>query len=232
MDRGKGRMRIKIRECPFDGPAWESLKYKDPEKRGETLDCFYIPARLVKSFDIEQSDDEVYTVFFSYLDGYPVQMEKLIILSKQNEESQSAPALVLDDNKYKKYGYRPLFVHFIGYGKDEKTDDTTTEAKLQKLNQRLMDWYGNLELMYNGTLTLATDLSIDMPQAGEKISFLSGEFYVTGAEHRWAYKGNPETILEISRGAVYDGGSGKFAYEMKYWGRNKMEGGTKWLNLM
>jgi hypothetical protein len=199
-ERSTGKMKIKIRECPFDAEQWQELGYKE---NGKQLDCFNIPTKLVKSFDIEQSDEEVYTVFFSYLDGYPVQMEKLIIIQKQEQGSKSAPALVSDDEKYKKYGYRPLFVHFIGYGKDEKTDDDFTEGKLQKMNQRLMNWYGNLELMYNGSLTLSTDLSIDMPQAGEKIAFLGGEFYVVEAEHKWAYKGNPETVLSISRGGVY-----------------------------
>jgi hypothetical protein len=31
---------------------------------------------------------------------------------------------------------------------------------------------------------MSTDLSMDMPQAGEKISFIGGEFYVSAAEHR------------------------------------------------
>jgi hypothetical protein len=216
MDRNAGEMRIKIRECPFDDTQWE--KAKSP--------CYEIPPRLVKAIDIEQNDNEVYTVFFSYLDGYPVQMQKMIVLAKQNQESKSAPALVHDDDKYSKYGYRPLYVTFIGYSKDEGEEDTTTEENLQKLNQRLMDWYGNLELMYNGQLTMSTDLSMDMPQAGEVIAFLGGEFYVTGAEHRWSYLGNPETILSISRGGDYFGGSFE---ELKYWGSRK-EGGIASLN--
>jgi len=205
MDRDAGEMRIKIRECPFDDGPWK--KAKSP--------CYEIPLKLVKAIDIEQNDNEVYTVFFSYLDGYPVQMQKMIVLAKQNQESKSAPALVHDDDKYSKYGYRPLFVTFIGYGKDEAEEDSTTEEYLQKLNQRLMDWYGNLELMYNGQLTMSTDLSMDMPQAGEVVAFIGGEFYVTGAEHRWSYQGNPETILTITRGAEYQ--NGKFKNQLKYW---------------
>jgi hypothetical protein len=196
-------MRIKIRECPFDPESWEGLKYVDPKKKNKLLDCYNIPLRLVKGVDIEQSDEEVYTVFFSYLDGYPVQMQKLVILTKQEQESKSMPALVEYDEKYRKYGYRPLFVHFIGYGKIEKEDDTTTEERLQKLNKKLMDWYGNLEKMYNGMLILSTDLSMDMPQAGEKIAFLGGEFYVEASEHTWNYGGNPQTTLTISRGGIY-----------------------------
>jgi hypothetical protein len=194
MDRPTGAMRIKIRECPFDKDEWAKIGY------GE------IPIRLVKSFDIEQNDKEVYTVFFSYLNGYPVQENKALVLSTQTHKNKSAPALEHDKEKYSMYGYRPLLVHFIGYGKAEGEDDMSTEGKLQKLNQRLKDWYGNIELMYNGQITMSTDLSMDMPQAGEKISFIGGEFYVSAAEHRWAYKGNPETVLTISRGGVYSEG--------------------------
>ena len=216
MDRSTGKMRIKIRECPFDEDKWPEIEYADRKiKDGE------IPIRLMKTLNIEQNDKEVYTVFFSYLDGYPVQAQKALILAKQNQESKSAPALVQDDEKYSRYGYRPLFVHFIGYSKAEGKDDTSTEGKLQKLNQRLLDWYGNLDLMLNGQITMSTDLSMDMPQAGEKISLLGGEFYVSAAEHRWSYKGNPETMLTITRGAEYQ--NGKFNNKLKYWGRKKIE---------
>jgi hypothetical protein len=208
MDRVSGKMRLKIRECPFDYDQWVKLKNHD---------CYEIPLRLVKSVDVEQNDNEVYTVFFSYLDGYPIQQLKAIVLGKQNQDSKNEPALVHDDKKYSLYGYRPLFVTFIGYSKDEGDEDTTTEEKLQKLNQRLMNWYGNMELMYSGQLTLSIDLSMDMPQAGETIAFLGGEFYVTSAEHKWNYKGNPETVLAISRGGNYTSKSFK---ELKYWGRN------------
>jgi hypothetical protein len=191
MDRPTGKMRIKIRECPFDKDKWHEIGY------GE------IPIKLVKALNIEQNDKEVYTVFFSYLNGYPVEDQKSLILAKQNQYSKKSPLLVQYDKKYSKYGYRPLFVHFIGYSKVEGKDDTSTAEKLVALNQRLKDWYGDMESMYHGQITMSTDLSMDMPQAGEKISFIGGEFYVSAAEHRWAYKGNPETVLTISRGGVY-----------------------------
>jgi hypothetical protein len=218
MDRSTGKMRLKIRECPFD--KWQEIEYKDPKvEKGE------LPIRLVKAIDIEQNDKEVYTVFFSYLVGYPVEEQKGLRLAKQNQESKSAPSLVQYDEKYSKYGYRPLLIHFIGYSKAEKEDDNTTQGKLKKLNDRLKDWYGNIELMHHGQITMSTDLSMDMPQAGEKISFIGGEFYVSAAEHRWTYKGNPETILTVTRGAKYKGG--KFDGKLEYWGRKKDGSGIR-----
>jgi len=214
MDRSTGEMRIKIRECPFDADKWAEIEYKDPKVKGGEL-----PLRLVKSLDIERNDKEVYTVFFPYLNGYPIQEQKALVLAKQNQYSKSSPFLTQDDEKYSRYGYRPLFVHFIGYSKDEGEGDTSTEEKLKALTERLMNWYGDMELMSHGQITMSTDLSMDMPQAGEKISFIGGEFYVSAAEHRWSYKGNPETVLTVTRGAIYE--NGKFKSKLKYWGRKK-----------
>jgi hypothetical protein len=231
MDRATGRMKIKIRECPFDPEPWQGLKYTDPGKRDKVLDCYNIPARLVKGFDIEQSDDEVYTVFFSYLDNSPISLEKALKLQAQ-EEPGPMTTIKKNTEKYAVYGYRPLFVHFkgYGYGEKEKTIDTSTTERLQKLNERLETWYGDLEKMYSGSLALSTDLSMDMPQAGEKIAFLGGEFYVESADHTWNFGGNPQTTLAISRGGVYSAES-EFE-ELKYWGKKKTENGVTWTELI
>jgi hypothetical protein len=193
---GKGETRVKIRIVPFDSDKWSKL---NPDNK--TIDPV-----LLKSFDIVQSDEEVYTVFFSYLDGYPVQMDKALILSTQRVKG--LPEVVLNEEKFGIYGYRPLYLSFHGYYKSIG-EDTTTSEELTKLNKRLMEWFGNLEKMYTGSITMSTDVYSEMPNAGEKIPFLGGEFYVVSSEHRWNYGGNPETTLAISRGGDYSGGSFK-----------------------
>lgn len=192
-DRDTGKARIMIRETPFDRDAWKEVK------------CIEIEPILVKSFELMQSDREVYTIFFSYLSGYPLQDDKMIILASQGVKD--VPGVVIDSEKFGIYGYRPLFVHFNGYGKADGAEDTGTGGRLQKLNERLAAWYGNIDKMYTGTITMKTDLSQDMPQAGERVLFLNGEFYVIEAEHRWNYGGNPETTISIGRGGDYGGGS-------------------------
>lgn len=215
-ERESGKMRIRIRECPFERDKWRTVKYHD------------IPIKLVKGLDIEQDDDEVYTVFFSYVDNGPESLNRALKLTAM-EELGAYPTLVMGE-KYAIYGYRPLFVHFKGYGKVEDEDDKGTGKSLRALNEKLMRWYGNVELMYKGTLTLATDLSIDMPQAGEVIALVLGsEFYVDASEHKWNYGGSPETILSISRGGIY--GTGKFE-ELKYWGRKKQGEKLNWASLI
>jgi hypothetical protein len=188
------KTKIKIRISPFDADPWKGLNPKDRK----------IDPVLLKTFDVEQSDEEVYTVFFSYLDGYPIQQDKALMLAGMRLKGM--PEVVLDEEKFGIYGFRPLYLSFHGYYKSPE-DDTTTADELTRLNGKLKEWFGNLEKMYTGNITMSTDISKEMPCAGEKIPFLGGEFYVVSTEHRWNYGGNPETSLAISRGGDYSGGS-------------------------
>lgn len=194
---GNGKTKIKIREVPFDcsgdgkGSAWDSLEENETE-----LD----PA-IVKSFDLEQSDDEVYTAFFSYITGSPIEQDKALRLAAQSD-GYGQNEISIFEKKAAVYGYSPLTVSFNGYGKKE-TEYRGDVEKLTELNERLQNWYGHLDEMFKGTVTLATVLSETMPMCGEIVSFLGGEFYVNEVEHSWNYGGNPETKLTVSRGGDY-----------------------------
>ncbi|MDR0473593.1 MAG: hypothetical protein LBH43_07985 [Treponema sp.] len=199
-----GVTKIKIRIAPFDiKDVWNGNEMEKAKKQIDPV--------MVKSFDIQQSDNEVYTVYFAYIHGSPIDMDKAIILSSQNVKGIQGVAV--DEGKFGKYGYRPLFISLRGYGKSQKDDVTTAENRL-KLSNRLKEWFCNLDEMYTGKITMSTNItgkkeyalgkeSVEMPQPGEKISFLGGEFYVTAAQHSWNYGGNPETTLSISRGGDY-----------------------------
>ena len=73
-----------------------------------------------------------------------------------------------------------------------------------------MNWYGHLEEMLKGTITIATIVNKEeskdekTPMCGEIVSFLGGEFYVNEVEHTWNFGGNPETKLTVSRGGNYE----------------------------
>ena len=186
-----GESRLVIRECPFDEDKWKNLH------------CVPIDTKTIKSFDVKQSDDEVYTVFFSYLRGSAIQEDRAIILAAQNANAH--PGLVYDE-KYGKYGYRPLLVSFNGYGIKDGTTDTDTVGRLNKMNERLQKWYSNKDVMLSGSITMGTNLKeySKNPQVGEKISFLGGEFYVIDCEHSWNYGGTSETKITFDRGGAYD----------------------------
>lgn len=193
----KGKTKIKIRELPFDcsgdgiGSTWDKI-----EKNMTELD----PA-IVKTFDLECSDDEIYTAYFSYIMGSPIEQDKALRLAAQTD-GLGANEISINTKKAEIYGYSPLTVSFSGYGKTEK-NYTGAGEKLTDLNKRLMNWYGHLEEMLKGTITLSTIMTEQMPMCGEIVSFLGGEFYVNEVEHTWNFGGNPETKLTVSRGGDY-----------------------------
>ena len=197
-----GKTKIKIRKVPFDcsgdglGSSWDKL-----EEEGTEID-----PKIVKSFDFELSDDEVYTVFFSYIKGSPIDSDKALRLYAQTDGESDQNVDISD--KAKIYGYSPLTCTLNGYSSKETKKEIdnrkkTTNDYLGELNKHLENWFGHLDEMFKGNITLATVLEEQMPMCGEIVSFLGGEFYVNEVEHSWSYGGNPETKLTVSRGGDY-----------------------------
>lgn len=197
-----GKTKIKIREVPFDCSG-DGLGYSSWDKLEK--DETEIDPAIVKGFDFELSDDEVYTAFFSYVIGTPIEQDKALRLAAQTG-GYGNQALEIYKKKAGIYGYSPLTVSFNGYGvpeKDTKKEQDKRSQSYKDLNKRIMNWYGRLDEMFKGTITLSTIVREQMPMCGEIVSFLGGEFYVNETEHSWSFGGNPETKLTVSRGGDY-----------------------------
>lgn len=194
-----GKMKIRIRQSPFDADKWsKNQKIK-------------LDGRHVKSFELTESDSEVYTVFFTYLDGSPIEERKTRVIASQNGNTNSL--VQYDAEKFKVYGYRPLFASFRGYTPSDSDSDSdskkTGEEAMREATKNLRNWYGNLENMLSGSITLAmtyrNETNFIMP--GDVVEFLGGEFYVDGVSHSWTYNGGGEINLSVSRGGKYENGS-------------------------
>lgn len=197
MDFLSGKMKVVMRQVPFSPIKWKSVFNRN------------LKSTEVKSFDFTQSDNEVYTAFFSYLDGYPAGTDMLMRIAAQKKNSKN-PSLLSDTQKYKLYGYRPLIATFKGYDRTKLDKDVTTETNLATLNANLKEWFGNLDRMFSGSVTLAMTYEREKPiMPGDVIGFLGGQFYVEGIVHNWNYGANGEINLSLSRGGNYDAG-GKF----------------------
>lgn len=191
--------KIKIRECPFpysdngimNGSEWKNLR------------PIFIDKDTLVNYTLTQSIDEVYTIFYSYVEGSslsPEFHEKLqAIMAGQNAESLKAAKNL---EKVKLYGYKPLKCNFIGYNKDSK-EDLGTVAK--ELNEKIASWYDKLDEMYDATITVVRDISKKPANIGERVLFLDGEFYVTGKEHSWRYGQSIQITYHCERGGFYDG---------------------------
>jgi hypothetical protein len=184
----EGITKIIIRRAPFDDDTWKKLEPKQ------------INPVFVKGFDVSQNDNDVYSVYYAYIDGYPIQMDKSIILG--TVEAKGVPGVVVDAGKFGRYGYRPLYVSLHGYGYTSKHNEDSAEG-IKDYSQSLMKWFCHNDEFYSGSITMETDISNPMPQPGERVAFLGGEFYVNAVRHTWNYEGSPETTLSVSRGGDY-----------------------------
>lgn len=188
-----GTMKVKIRQCPFDADKWSGIT------------PIAIDNRWVKNFDVTQSDSEVYTVFYAYLDGYPIAEEKALRLSTIKDKAIDTTLQITD--KFKIYGYRPLIAHFIGYGMKDGEQDSNTASSMAAMSKRLKNWYENLPDMLSGNITLAlVDIGRQPPMPGDIVSFLKGQFYVEGVTHSWNYGAGGEVNISVSRGGIYKNG--------------------------
>jgi hypothetical protein len=162
------------------------------------------PASLI-AYDLEQSDEDVYTAFNSYVIGSPKSAEFYQAVSGGVDYGSS-----VNKDKSAVYGFRLLTVSFTGFDRMQNEDaedekDKLTKA-LSKLNAKLEYWFGRIDEMYSGTITLVTnfkDISKN-PKAGGRVNFLGGQFYVEKSVHSWNYGGTPINVLTVSRGMIYD----------------------------
>lgn len=207
---GNDGMKIIIRQVPFDADKWAGGKTPNPVKH--TLE-----SKLVKGLSLAQSDNEVYTVFYAYLNNSPIDEQKSLILSTMERKKDT---VLVNSEKYKIYGYKPMIAHFIGYTNKDGEKDTDSQNKMQEVSKKLKEWYENLPDMLNGSITLAmTDRhekdksSVISIMPGDVVSFLNGEFYVEGITHSWNYGTGGEINLSVSRGGKYSD-SGKFLGEI------------------
>ena len=195
---GTGKMRIAIRQCPFDADKWSG---------GTAANRYKIENILVKGFDFSKSDNEVYTVFYAYLQNSPIDENRSLILSTMEAKQDS---VLVDSEKYDTYGYRPLIAHFIGYTKPDGKEDTESQNKLKELSEKLKNWYEHLPDMLTGSITMAMSYQNTIAiMPGDIVLFLGCEFYVEGITHSWNYGAGGEITISVSRGGKYN--NGKFA---------------------
>jgi hypothetical protein len=203
---------VAARQVPYGDPDNGNYDWLD-------LKLYYIDPASLTGYDLEQSDEDVYTAFNSYVVGSPKSKEFYQVVSDRVD-----PDISVNEDKSAVYGFRLLSVSFTGFDRmqnesAEKRKDELTKA-LSKLNERIKYWYSRTDEMYSGTITLITDFKdrTRNPKAGSRVSFLGGQFYVEKSSRSWNYGGTPLNTLTVSRGMVYNA-NGKIDKEISNIGR-------------
>jgi hypothetical protein len=194
-----GEPKIMARQVPYgnreSGADWQNLN------------LYVISPLSLVSYDLNQSDEEVYTAFMAYIVGSARDRSFYMAVNQTGKDD----IVVHDEEKQKIYGFKPLEISFTGYDRQGNTKnkdaDTLTKA-LKKLNELAVYWYSRLDDMYSGTITICTDFNKPEtnPRAGHRAKFMGGEFYINRTDHAWNFGGAPTIRLSVSRGMIYDDG--------------------------
>jgi hypothetical protein len=196
-----GAPKIMARQVPFGGPKGKG--------GGDwiNLNSYLIRPVSLISYDLNQSDEEIYTTFMSYVVGSARDRSFYMGVHQSGDDV----IVVHDLEKQKIYGFKPLEISFTAYdrqGITENKDAGSLKAALKELNELAAYWYSRLDEMYSGTITVCTDFNNPKtnPRAGHRAKFMGGEFYINRADHAWNFGGTPTIRLSVSRGMIYDGG--------------------------
>jgi len=187
-----GNPKIKVRIMPFGNNNgqndWAGLK------------SYTINPISLTDFELEQTDDTVYTAFASYIIGSSMDRKFYMAAGQWGNDDKA----MYDKDKVAIYGFKPLEISFMGFNRG--TVNADTEKAIKELNELARYWYSRLDDMYSGTITMITDFRNPEtnPRVGCRAKFLGGEFYINKTEHSWNYNAKPVLKLYVSRGMVYD----------------------------
>jgi hypothetical protein len=193
-----GEPKIIARQVPYGDPDNGNHDWKE-------LPIYLISPISLTAYDLDQSDEEVYTAFASYIIGSAMDRMFYMGASQGGKDSN----IQRDVDKQKIYGFKPLEITFNGYDRQGNTRSEKTDAltgAVQELNKIAAYWFSRLDDMYTGSVTICTDFNAPEtnPRAGCRAKFLGGEFYINKTDHTWNYGGTPTIKLTLSRGMMYD----------------------------
>lgn len=199
----KEMSKIKVRQVPFDKESWKKLQTK----------AITIDTDFLTSYSLRKSCEEVYTTFISYLNNSPESSET----NQRAMSLENKPHVIVNEHKFKRYGYKPLKVNFVGFNNNCSSPETSEEyenqikeqsdlvSNLELLNKDLNEWYSKLDEMLTGSISLVNQWK-DFIQVGEVIKFNDNYFYVTSVSHNWKYGSNGTITLTVDRGGRYKDG--------------------------
>jgi len=194
----KGKPKIIVRQVPFGDPENNCADWQN-------LDLYVIDPISLTAYDMDRNDENVYTVFASYILGSAMSREFYMAVNQDGNDE----TVTRNEDKMKIYGYKPMELTFNGYDMQGNTGDAEVDSltkTIKKLNELAAYWYSRNDDMYQGSITVITDFKnpTTNPRVGCRAKFLGGEFYINKTEHSWVYLGTPTIKLSVSRGMVYD----------------------------
>jgi hypothetical protein len=201
---------ITVRQNPFNGTDWRKLP-----------SCKINPVTL-KEYNVGYDDLETYTVFYGIAPsfGYTNNMAMVVDKLKRNH--------VVDEERWKKYGYRPMFVE-LSFLKRDEIEPNDVENSLKKIGDLLHGWYSNNDRFLSGIISVISHEDekakypvIGYPAIGCRLEFQGGEFYIDEIQRKWSYGASPTSEIKVIRGGAYKENS-EYSGPIKKLGRRMNE---------
>jgi hypothetical protein len=215
-DVDKQKYIITARQNPFgrsgrnDWSDWNDLPY-----------CKINPITL-KEYNIGYDDSEVSTVFYGIAPSFGYTNNMALTVDDIRN------SLVVDDGRWKKYGYRPLFTE-LSFLRRDGTEKNSVVKALVEIGKLLKGWYENNDRFLSGVISVishedekAERPRIGYPAIGCRLEFLGGEFYIDEIKRKWSYGASPTSEIKVIRGGVYKK-SGEFFGSIKKLGHRMNE---------
>lgn len=185
--RNDEKYRVTMRQTPFNAEDWKNLPI-----------C-YINSVQLKSYQLDQDDREVFTIYGAFFPGSAITREKALVVDNFSQYTK------LDREKWCIYGYRPLFIDFRFFNRSEGESFNVGEL-MKDFSQTMYDWFRRNDEYYSGRIVFISDTREKEPNIGERVGFMGGEFYVEERQRSWQYGGSVTTSLRVSRGYEYSQG--------------------------
>ena len=80
----------------------------------------------------------------------------------------------------------------------------------------MKEWFGKLDDMYNGDITIVNLPDKGAAKIGSWIRFADGLFYINTEKHTWKFGDNPMINYQVSRGGEYINGMFKPLKKLSY----------------
>lgn len=181
---------IIFRQAPFEGVDWLKIKNN------------IILPELVTDYDLGSSDSEVYTFYMGLMPGSGISRNKAMVY-----DSGAGKIPQIDNEKWKKYGYKPLIVDFRYFDRS-KEDVFGVTNLMSELSIMMKKWFEHNDEFLSGSISM---MSIGKglyngarnPRIGERATFVGGQFYIETSSHSWSMSGPMVTNLKITRGFQY-----------------------------
>jgi hypothetical protein len=195
---------IAARQNPFRESDWRNLP------------SYKINPVTLKEYHVGYDDSDVSTVFYGIAPSFGYTNNMALTLDEIRE------SLKVDEEKWKKYGYRPMFAE-LSFLKRDGIDANEVKKALFDIGELLCGWYSDNDKFLSGVISLISyeDEKIKYPVIGCRLEFLGGEFYIDEIQRRWTYGASPTTEIKVTRGGVYK--SGKYSGPIKTLGHRMNE---------